>query len=172
MTVYDGGDLGSAPYEEMAVAPELGSTDVPVGTYNCVRMEISDIIKFKPVDNVAGGACVADTEVIQDVNSAGSPSTGVLFDGTPYSGQAGEQKIAVYISTWSTSLNGTGNPPARDGDSGRGIKLSSPLVVTAATGGVFYLDGSGQVYVNTSNGNACEFEVPKFGFRAVNSAGK
>ena len=162
-SVYSGDD-----YTQMIPGPELSKTDVPIGTYNCVRMELSDTIKFKPADNAAGGVCVADTEMTQDVNSAGSPSTGVLFDGTEYAGAAGEQKIAVYISTWSTNERGDGRPPTVEGDGVHGIKLQSPLVVTASTGGVFYLDGTDQVYVN---GAACELEVPKFGFRAPRTDG-
>jgi len=55
-------------YANMSGQEELFSEELNDGTYNCVIIEMSDMIKFTPADTI--GACEAGTEHTRDVCSA------------------------------------------------------------------------------------------------------
>ncbi len=151
---------------DMLQSPDIGSGKLQQGTYECVIMVMSDKITFTPKSTT--GVCQAGTEYELDVfrpqGEMYKPS-GLLPDGTTVEGAAGEQKIAVYISTLSTSQGSDSNAnPFKAPSSSQkthGIKLASSLKITQDTVGTLVLDTSGRV---ESSSGTCEMRPPQFGF--------
>ena len=50
---------------DFLATPTLGSGNPPDGTYHCVIIKMSDLIKFTP--STTGGSCAAGTEYVADV---------------------------------------------------------------------------------------------------------
>jgi hypothetical protein len=160
-------------YTDMLDNPTIANTSLADGTYNCMMIEMSDLIKFTP-DTDQGAACTANTEYTLDVCHDGNTTTHI--DGTSHTcsgGRGTEELVTLHLSTGSAYISGVtaGNanawePPTSDGDSANGFNLSAALVVSGATSGVFYIDGSNQVSTQTDGGtDYCEMEAPVFGFR-------
>lgn len=151
---------------DMMAGPEIGSGQLDVGTYNCVIMVMSDTLNFTP--KTTDGACVAGTAVALDVFRPQGETykpEGKLPDGTAIEGAVGEQKMAIYISTLSTTSGGDGSNPFEAPTAAKtanGITLSSALEVTADTTGTMIMDTSGKV---EPNGSDCDMQPPKFGFK-------
>lgn len=150
---------------DMNQGPEIGSGEVETGTYNCVIMVMSDTLKFTP--KTTSGVCTAGEEFSLDVfQSRGEDvADAVLPDGTTVEAEASEQKVAVYISTLSTSTGGGENSNAFAAPTSsaktNGIKLSSAFEVTANKSGTMVMDTSGTV---ESNSGDCDMQPPTFGF--------
>jgi hypothetical protein len=152
---------------DMMVGPEIGSGELEQGTYNCVIMVMSDTTKFTPAATT--GNCTIDQEYTLDVFQPQGETykpTGKLPDGTVVTGAVGAQKMAVYISTMSTSTGGEmdGNPfeaPTASKPK-NGIKLTSPMKITADIVGTMVMDTTGRV---ESNGQSCDMQPPEFGFK-------
>jgi hypothetical protein len=152
---------------DMLDGPSIGSGAVPAATYNCVIMVMSDQVKFVPATTT--GVCEAGEEYALDVFRPYSETeipTSVLPDGTEVVGEAGEQKVAIFISTLSTSTGGGegGNAfaPATASTKTDGINLDSALVVTEDASGTMVMDTSGKV---ESNSGDCDMQPPVFGFK-------
>lgn len=95
---------------------------------------------------------------------SGRPA-GKLPDGTAIEGSTDEQKMAIYISTLSTTSGGDGSNPFEaptTATTTNGTTLTSPLEVSADTTGTMIMDTSGKV---EPNGTECDMQPPKFGFK-------
>lgn len=168
ITVYEN---DSPDYEDFLSNPTIGSGDLDEGSYPCIIFEFSDIIKFTPEEN-DGDYCVADQEEeleVCKINGEEDPGTTfMLADGTTGTCSNGEQRVAMYISTYSSSTGGDGNnnafmPPESDGDATQGLNLGAAFVVSGSTVATFVVDGTGQV--NNGGDNAsCDMQPPTFTF--------
>jgi hypothetical protein len=152
-------------YTDFLGSPTLGSGTVPAGTYNCVAIEFSSVIKPTPAETSTGsGACIQGTEFDLNVSNGTAYQ---LIDGTTGVGGATDTRIAMWLSTASTETTGTNGhsafvPPTSVGSSTEGFLLSSPLVVSGDAAGTFVVNGSGQI---GENGASCECGPPAFSFR-------
>jgi len=146
---------------DMNDSPELGSGDVANGAYECVILEMDDLIAFTPSET--DGNCTADEEVEIDVCREGSSTT--LTDGTEVDCSAGEtDRVAVYISTASAGTDEADdafNPPTKNKGDASGINLDSKLVVSAALTGIFKMDTTDKV---ESGDDGCDLQPPVFSF--------
>jgi hypothetical protein len=162
---------GSGGYVDILRGPTLGGGDLADGTYHCVIIKMSDVIKHTPM--VADGACVAGTEYTGEVCRAGGDgglATGL--DGAPLpctgdgtSAGAGDDTLFMFMTD--DPAASTGNRafelPLAAGD-GKGIKLGAPLVISSTTRAKFVVDASGGVI---SGGGECGINPPKFRFEKL-----
>lgn len=164
-------DNGSSPEEvDFVSLPQLGKGKLDKGTYPCVIVEFADVIKFVPSTTSGSGNCVANSEYSLDVCRVGSNTK--LVNGSTSSCANGENRVAMYLSTASTSgpSSDVFNPPTTDGDSSHGLNLGNALKVSGSTAGKFVVDGSGQVCDTADAGcdgsvaNSCEMMPPTFTF--------
>lgn len=151
---------------DMMAGPEIGSGSIGNGTYPCIMLVMSDNISFTP--ETTSGACVAETAYTIDVFRPQGETykpTGTLPDGTAVSGTTEKQKMAIYISTLSTTSGGDGSnpfaPPTATATT-NGIKLTNALVVSADVTGTFVMDSAGKI---GPNGSECDMQPPTFGFK-------
>jgi hypothetical protein len=146
---------------DLLAGPTYGSGPVDPGTYECVIIELSKIIKTTA--QTTSGSCTAGLEFSDVICRDGQASQ--LVDGTPVtcSGEdANPQHVTVYITTASAGLGGDRAllPPTSDSDSTSGIPLTAPLVVrgdlpvTLTVDPRQFLDGTGSV---------CGTSAPSFG---------
>ncbi len=154
----------------MASSPTISSTSVAQGTYPCIIAKMSDNITFSP--QTSEGSCTAGASYTIDVcraeeNRSSTDPDGNTVTCTGTHGVPAVNQITIYISTFSTNditNGGSGNEFAAPTASNRnqGIKLSSPLVVTATTSGTFFTD-----FTNKISGaqSSCDLDPPVFGFR-------
>lgn len=155
----------SPSYTDFLASPTLGSGSVAAGTYNCIAIEFSSIIKPTPAETSTGtGSCVQGTEF--ELNVANGTNY-QLIDGTTGTGGAGDTRVAMWLSTASTQTTGIGGhsaflPPTSVGSATEGFLLSSPLVVSGTSSGTFVVNGAGKI---EENGASCEFLPPLFSFR-------
>jgi hypothetical protein len=183
-------DNGSTPTEvDFLQNPNLGSGTLADGTYPCIVIEFSDVIKFTPSTTSTSGNCVATTEYSLDVcrgdNGGGSS---VLIDGTTTTctgtsgtsttyGTAGADRVAMYISTASTGTNTNAfAAPTSIGDTAKGLPLTSALTVSGTTSGKFVANPAGQVCdgnaigcenATVTGGTRCEMGPPAFSFSKI-----
>lgn len=141
--------------EDLLQGPTFGSGAVDAGTYPCVMLEVSKVIK------VAGSAgCAAQVEDV--ICNGGNGQTSQLIDGTAVACLDADptQKVVLYITT--ASPGGTGNgallPPTSETDTTHGIKLDAPFVVSGDTTGTFKM--SKRMLVTET----CETKAPSFTF--------
>jgi hypothetical protein len=131
-------------YVDLLQGPALGGGDLPDGTYNCVIIKMSDVIKHTPKET--DSSCVACT--------GDGTSTGV-----------GEDTLFMFMTTDPSAS--TGNRafelPLAPGD-GKGIKLGSPLVISSTTKAKFVVDATGGV---VAGGGECGINPPKFRFEKL-----
>lgn len=104
-------DNGSTPTEvDFLSNPNLGSGTLANGTYPCVVIEFSDLVKFRPSANSTSLNCSTATEYTLDVCRAGGGDSSVLINGTTTNctgtsgnattyGAPGDDRVAMYIST-------------------------------------------------------------------------
>jgi hypothetical protein len=161
----------TAPTEvDFLAAPTLGSGNPPDGTYNCVIIKMSDIIKFTP--SSTSGLCTAGTQYLADVcrsdnsgmtqapDAVGAPTMCTGTDAAPVS-----NPVYLYLTT---------NPgQAKGGDtfmqptsasSLNGLKLTAPLVIAGTAKSKFIVDATGQV---GDDGVSCGMNPPTFGFQKM-----
>ena len=158
-------------YVDLLKGPALGGGDLPDGTYNCVIIKMSDVIKHTP--KVTDAACVAGTEYSGEVCRAGGDggqATGL--DGAPIactgdgsSTGVGDDTLFMFMTTDPGASNGNRafELPLAAGD-GKGIKLGAPLVISSTTKAKFVVDASGGV---VSGGGECGINPPKFRFEKL-----
>jgi hypothetical protein len=178
-------DNGSSPTEvDFLQNPNLGSGTLTDGTYSCIVIEFSDLVKFTPSSNSSSGHCSISTEYTLDVCRSGG-STSLLIDGstttctgtdgtnTSY-GTPGADRVAMYISTASSLASGADafNKPTTIGDAVKGLKLNSALTVSGTSAGKFDVNSSGKVCDNgtagcengSGGGTTCNMGPPVFSF--------
>ena len=154
-------------YIDMVAGPEIGRVPVPNGTYPCVIIVASDVIKVTPAAN-DGVDCFKDLEISFNVCQAGLTTTNL--DGTVSTCTSGEDTMTIYLSTYSTASGGDGatsnpfTPPTSNGDASNAIKLNGALVVQGEQANTFIADARGLVYTQSGSGT-CDMQPPKFGFR-------
>lgn len=160
----------SAPsYMDFLDNPTLGSGLLTDGTYPCVVIEFSDQVKYTPDETSDGGNCNSAVEETLDVCSSG---TSVLVDGTTTTCTAGDDRVAMYLSTTSTSTGGGAdafNAPTTTNDSSNGFNLGSALTVSGTSSAKFVVNGSGKVCDTddvscSGSANSCELAPPTFTF--------
>ena len=168
-------DNGSTPTEvDFLALPDLGSGTVADGTYPCVVIEFTDIIKFTPSTNSTSGNCLTTVEETLDICRTDSSGSSKLIDGTTTTCgvQGTADRVAVYLSTGAAGDNEDAfNPPTSVGDTQRGINLTSALVVSGTTSGKFVVNPAGKVCdtnaagcAGAGGGTDCEMDAPVFGF--------
>jgi hypothetical protein len=137
---------------DLLANPTYGSGLVDPGTYECVLIELSKIIKTSAT--MSSGSCVQGFEFPDVICRDGQASQ--LVDGTPVTcsgGDATPQHVTVFVTTASAGKGGDRAllPPASASDTTSGIQLSAPLVVSADRVVTLtldpkqFLDGSGPV---------------------------
>ena len=152
-------------FVDLLVQPYLGGGDLADGTYNCIIIKMSSIIKHTPL--TTDTTCVAGTEYTGGVCNVGDQATdlangviGCMGNGT----NAGSVDNTVYMYLTTDALASTGNKafvhPMAPGD-GNGIKLNAPLVVSATTKAKFVVNATGKV---VPGGGECGINPPVFSF--------
>ncbi len=144
---------------DLMTNPELASTDaVPAGTYPCVLMRISDLMRFVP--NTTEGVCLAGVEVTRDIYRAEDSDSPYLDpDGTgiPARGTIAspvEDYVWAYLSTNPAAVE------ARGFSEYQVIPLASALVSPGTS--TFYWDLSGAI---GPEGSSCGTVGGSIGFR-------
>lgn len=165
----------STPVEvDMLTAPELGGGSMDDGTYPCVIMKMSDIIRFTPESTT--GVCTGGTEYTIDVCRADnsgtytpvtiSGSTATYGSETACAGTSGsnsEDIVSLFLSTASTATGGgEGNAFARPTVATNGFNLSSAFVVSGTGSGEFIVNFNDKIDGSSSE---CDVQPPVFGFR-------
>ncbi|PIS10077.1 MAG: hypothetical protein COT73_11280 [Bdellovibrio sp. CG10_big_fil_rev_8_21_14_0_10_47_8] len=159
-------DNGSSPtYTDVLVNPTLGSGSVADGTYPCVVIEFSDTLQF--ASDTTTGSCTASTNVSMSVCQNSETST--LIDGSTTTCTAGDDRVAMYLSTASTATTGTGGhsafqAPTSVGDATKGFLLSTALTVSGSAAGKFVVNGTGKI---DGTGGSCDMQPPAFSFSKV-----
>ncbi len=140
LTAFDNG--GSALVKDFTTNPELfRAGDVPIGTYPCVAMRISDILEFQ--SGVSSGACVAGVLYGGDIYRAGAESEPFLdldlrvIPATGTDTAPSDDRVFVFFSTNPTAAT------ARGLAVNQVLSLSSPLVVPDAV--TFYWNATNAV---------------------------
>ena len=145
--------------------PTLGGGDLADGTYNCMIIKMSSIIKHTP--KTTETTCVAGTEYTGGVCNVGDQATdlsnvaiGCMGNGS----NSGSVDNTVYMYLTTDSSASTGNKafvhPMTVGD-GNGIKLAAPLVVASTSKAKFVVNGTGKV---VAGGGECGMNAPVFTF--------
>jgi len=156
-------DAGS--FQDFLGNPTLGGGDLADGTYNCVIIKMSSIIKHTPL--ATDSSCVAGTEYTGGVCNAGDGATDL--DGAPIAcsgdgSNAGAVDSTVYLYLTTDSAASQGDNaflhPVAPGD-GNGLHLGSPLVISSTTRAKFVVNANGKVY---AGGGECGIEAPLFDF--------
>jgi hypothetical protein len=151
--------------------PVLGGGNIPDGTYPCVMINMSDVVRFVPktsdgLNCVAGQTysidiCRSDNGCSFDVRQGTTFSTNNTGHGTNTS--ASSDIVTMFLTT-TAAANGSDNfrKPASTSDTTRGIPLGSPFVVSGSSAGKFVVNATNQV---SSNGGLCGLDAPAFSFR-------
>ncbi|MFI5362073.1 MAG: hypothetical protein ACHQ49_08905 [Elusimicrobiota bacterium] len=158
--------LNATPaYQEMTAGPTLFSGAVPAGTYKCVMMNFSSLIKFTPSANSDDGGCVSTTQYVRDVCTSGSSfvtpaGATVQCAGSGNSFSTTENDVWAYFSTTGSTAHLGGLSPAT------AFLLSTPLVVTGSKAITFVTDFDGQLQSTMDGGVlTCDCEPPVMSFR-------
>ncbi|MDD4975290.1 MAG: hypothetical protein PHY93_13105 [Bacteriovorax sp.] len=179
-------DNGTSPTEvDFLQNPNLGSGTLADGTYPCIVIEFSDLVKFTPSNTSTSGNCNSATEYTLDVCRAGG-STSVLINGTTTNctgtsgtnttyGTPGDDRVAMYISTATTGGADVFNRPTSIGDNAHGLNLGAALTISGTSSGKFVANPAGQVCDNNTaacesgpgGGNKCEMGPPAFSFTKI-----
>jgi len=152
--------------------PTLGDGELQDGTYNCVIIKMSSVIKHTPL--TTDSTCVAGTEYTGGVCNASDSATDL--DGTPIvcagdGSNAGSVDNTVYMYLTTDSAASSGDRafvhPVSAGD-GNGIHLGSPLIISATSTAKFVVDARGGV---VAGGGECGINPPTFDFVNLTTGG-
>ena len=161
----------TAPTEvDFLAAPTLGTGSPPDGTYECVIIKMSDLIKFTP--SATAGLCNAGTQYIADVcrsdnggmtqapDAVGAPSACNGTDAAPMS-----DAVYLYLTT-NPSAGSGGNTFMQPTGAGstNGLNLTSPLVIAGIAKSKFVVNATGKV---GDDGVSCGMNPPVFGFQKL-----
>ena len=148
--------------------PMLGGGNIPDGTYPCIMINMSDVIKYRPTAN-DGTLCVAGTQYFSDVCRSDSSESTDLFNGStttnvactginpPTAASVGANQVTLYLFTTSPSTGAAFRSGAANG-----FLLGNPFVVSGSSTGTFVVDVTNKVM---DNGSYCEMDAPTFSFR-------
>jgi hypothetical protein len=151
-------------------SPFLGGSSVPEGTYPCVILRMSDVIKFRPQGS-DGTSCVAGTQYTIDVCRSGTgtytPFTNNTFGATAActgtQGTPAEDKVLLFLTTASTNTgSGSGAAFVRPVSTADGFKLNNPFVVSGSKSGTFVVNFDNKV---DGSQPVCDLSAPTFNFR-------
>jgi len=161
----------TAPTEvDFLAAPTLGTGSPPDGTYECVIIKMSDLIKFTP--SATAGLCNAGTQYIADVcrsdnggmtqapDAVGAPSACNGTDAAPMA-----DAVYLYLTT-NPSAGSGGNTFMQPTGAGstNGLNLTSPLVIAGIAKSKFVVNATGKV---GDDGVSCGMNPPVFGFQKL-----
>ena len=144
--------------------PTLGGGSPADGTYQCVMITMSDVVKVTPSSDE--GVCHAGVETSTEVCQS-SEATDTL-GGTTFTHAncvTGADKVTLFLTTGSTRTNG-GNAfikPTSTSDPANGYKLAGAFTVAGSSTGTFVADFTGKV--DGLGGPECGVNPPVFGFR-------
>jgi hypothetical protein len=145
--------------------PTLGGGDLADGTYHCVIIKMSSIIKHTPL--TTDSSCVAATEYTGGVCNAGDEATDLSSAPIACAGDgsnAGSVDNTVYMYMTTDPVASMGDKafvhPAAAGD-GNGIRLGSPLVISSTSRAKFVVNAAGKV---VAGGGECGINAPAFDF--------
>ena len=155
---------------DFLAAPTLGSGNPPDGTYQCVIIKMSDLIKFTP--SATAGLCTAGTQYTADVcrtdnsgttqapDALGAPSACSGTDAAPVS-----DAVHLYLTTNPAAGSG-GNTflQPTDATSTNGLHLTAPLVIAGTAKSKFVVNATGKV---GSDSIGCGMNPPVFGFQKL-----
>lgn len=147
--------------------PTLGSGNPADGTYNCVIIKMSDLIKFKP--SSSSGSCAASTEYTIDIcradNNGSTRAPDALGAAAVCTGtDASPSSDTVYLYLTTNPTAGTGGNTflqPTSSSSTFGLNLTAPLVIAGNAKSKFVVNATGKV--DGSNG-PCGLNPPVFGF--------
>jgi hypothetical protein len=156
-TVVDNGT--TADYKDFATNPTLFEGSPANGTYNCIALRMSDVIRFQTATSF--GTCVAGTDYQQDIYRSGSDSIpwkdidlhdviGTGSDSIPV-----DNHVTVVMTT------DTSAAIARGFSTNQIVRLGSGLVVPGSN--TFYWGSEGSV--STGSGRPCGLEKGTPAFR-------
>ena len=135
---------------DFLAAPTLGSGNPPDGTYECVIIKMSDVIKFTP--SATAGLCTAGTEYVADVCRTDNNATTQAPDSSARTACTGTDAAPhsdpVYMYLTTNASAGTGGevflqPTAQNSD--YGLHLSAPLVIAGKAKSKFIVNATGKV---------------------------
>ncbi len=170
-------DNGTTPVEvDFTGGVNLGSGPLEPGTYPCVIVEFNSNIRFMPSSNSTSTNCNSNDYETNDV--CRSPDTSLLADGTTTTCTSGGDRVAMYLSTASTSTGNVDafNPPTSGADASHGFKLASSLRVSNAASGKFVVNPTGKICDDNDAScdggpggtgigtGSCKLEPPTFSF--------
>lgn len=147
----------NALYRNIFLGPNFGDGSVPNATYNCVILEISDIIKPTPGSNSSSGNCLNGVQYSQDICTSGSYE---LVDGTTGTCSGSEQTVVIYVSTASSGTGSSFVPPTVS-DLTNGLVLANAFVVDGSSNGTFTVNAANLI---TDNGSSCDLGQPTMSF--------
>jgi hypothetical protein len=155
----------SGSFVDFLTTPTLGGGDLADGTYNCVIIKMSSIIKHTP--KTTDSSCVAGTEYTGGVCNMSDSATDLDNASIACSGDgtnAGSVDSTVYMYLTTDSAASHGNTafihPVAAGD-GNGIHLGSPLVISSTSRAKFVVNANGKV---VAGGGECGIDPPLFDF--------
>jgi len=174
---------------DYATSPDIGTVTVAAADYNCIIFEMSDYITFTPDDGDGGAECVAgrqytldvcdrdgealDVIVPEDCSEVGDTCTlSSLGERTCGAAGAGEEKIWMYITTYSTVESGGEDdnafvPPSAPGDDQHGFKLGATIEFDSNKTLTFNFAADGKINtVDHGGGDECGMEAPGFNITA------
>jgi hypothetical protein len=152
-------------------APTLGSGNPPDGTYNCVIIKMSDLIKFTP--STSAGLCSNTTQYTADVcrtdnggmtqapDGVGAPTACTGTDAAPVS-----DAVYLYLTTNASAGAGGGSTfmQPTSASSTNGLHLTAPLVIAGTATSKFIVNATGKV---GDDGVSCGMNPPVFGFQKL-----
>ena len=146
-------------YKDFATGPTLFEASPMDGTYNCVAMRMSDVIRFQPATTF--GTCDAGTEYEQDIYRSDS-------DETPWKDMdlndivgTGSDSIPVDDHVTIVMTTDTAAAMARGFSQNQIVPLASGLIVPGSS--TFYWGAEGSV--STGEGRSCGLEKGTPAFR-------
>ena len=150
--------------QDMLSGPTFGSGHLASGTYPCVMIELSKIIKTAAA--ATSGSCTSGLE-FSDVICQDGVQSSQLIDGTSVScsgGTGNDQHVTLFITTISAGSSGNRSllPPTSATDTTSGLRLTSPFVVSASVSGTFAVNFHNFL---SSGGGLCNTSAPTFSFQ-------
>ncbi|HEX4232840.1 MAG TPA: hypothetical protein VH041_00915 [Caldimonas sp.] len=155
---------------DFLAAPMLGSGNPPDGTYQCVIIKMSDLIKFTP--SSAAGLCAAGTQYTADVcrsdnsgmtqapDAVGAPNACNGTDAAPVA-----DAVYLYLTTNASAGSGGNTFMQPTGaTSTNGLPLTAPLVIAGTAKSKFVVNATGKV---GDDGVSCGMNPPVFGFQKL-----
>jgi hypothetical protein len=147
ITVFDNGS-NSVEVDLAGTLPTIGTGLIADGSYNCIAIEMSDLVKYTPSTNSTSLNCNTSVQNTLDMCQLAYSGTSKLIDGSAVTcGISGtDDKVVLYMST-SSSGYGTNifTPPTSSGDALHGVLLASPLVINGTTVGKLEIATTGKI---------------------------